>query len=62
MYGVNSFHYRGRSFIVEHILKSGFIINKPLVVIPVKAGIQYFQDLLDARLRPAGMTINTTSF
>jgi hypothetical protein len=38
------------------------MINKPLVVIPAKAGIQYFQDVLDARLQHAqhaGMTIDT---
>jgi hypothetical protein len=28
-------------------------------VIPAKAGIQYFQDVLDARLQHAGMTIDT---
>ena len=31
-------------------------MNKPLVVIPAKAGIHSFQDLLDARLKHAGMT------
>jgi hypothetical protein len=34
-----------------------FISNKSIVVIPAQAGIQYFQVLLDARLRPAGMAI-----
>jgi len=46
------------------------MINKPLDVIPAPvyeirgqapAGIQYFKDVLDARLRHAGMTNNTTS-
>jgi hypothetical protein len=32
------------------------MINKPLVVIPAKAGIQYFQDVLDARLQHAPLT------
>jgi hypothetical protein len=35
---------------------SDFTINKPLVVIPAQAGIQYFELLLDARLRHAGIT------
>jgi len=33
-------------------------MSKPLVVIPAKAGIYSFQNLLDARLRHAGMTDN----
>jgi hypothetical protein len=33
------------------------MINKPLVVIPAKAGIQYFQDVLDARLQHADQPV-----